>query len=247
MDRRYRRPLNRSVVLAVVLGGHLLLLLLLASSRFGQERAGKTNTEIRSILVRLDLERPEPVRPPPRAKKPAATPISPSRSPAVDSSVSAESSSAFASMEDTSGVAANDTPPIDWRAEAQRTAQGMAPGLLKQQSDECEKAKRLGKYPPGCKKPPSAYEKHFEPELKRVGVQGLIPYVRIGKRCVVALIGFGCALGKLPEADGTVFDDMRDPDRPRSSVPESNDPGFATAKMPAPLAIEPLAIEKEEQ
>jgi hypothetical protein len=44
--------------------------------------------------------------------------------------------------------------------------------------------------------------------------------VRIGKRCVVGLDFSGCQIGKLPEADGTLFDDMRDPDRPRGSVPD---------------------------
>jgi hypothetical protein len=238
MDRRYRRPLTRSVALAVVLGGHVLLILLLTSSKPGDGRSGKANTEVRSILVLLDLERPKPVESPPSETKPeAASGASNSRKRISARSASSEPASAPSGVQDASGTAI-DAPQIDWQGEAQRTAQAMAPGLLKKQLRECEEAKRLGKYPPGCKKPASAYNKHFEPEPKRVGMQGLIPYVRIGKRCVVALGAFGCALGKLPEADGTIFDDMRDPDRPRSSVPDIEDPtGFGTAKMPVPEAV----------
>jgi hypothetical protein len=67
---------------------------------------------------------------------------------------------------------------------------------------------------------------------------GLIPYVRLGKRCVIALGAFGCAIGKLPEADGTLFDDMRDPNRPTSSVPDIPDSGFGERPLPQGL-LEP--------
>jgi hypothetical protein len=237
MDLRYRRPLTRSVVLGVVVGGHVLLVLLLTSSKPGEERAAKVSTEFRSILVLLDLERPTPVELPPDEKKPEPMPrAGNSRSKPRSAARSAEPVSESSTAEDTSGTAIDvprDMPRVDWQNEAARTAQAMAPGLLKKQLRECEEARRLGKYPPGCKKPASAYNKQFEPEPNRVGIQGLIPYVRIGKRCVVALGGFGCMLGKLPEADGSVFDDMRDPDRPRSSVPDIVDEsGFGTATLP---------------
>jgi hypothetical protein len=47
---------------------------------------------------------------------------------------------------------------------------------------------------------------------------------------------FGCALGKLPEADGTLFEDMDDPDRPRSSVPDIPT-GNGLAELPTPEVI----------
>ena len=47
-----------------------------------------------------------------------------------------------------------------------------------------------------------------------------LPYMELGKRCVIGLGFFGCGIGKLPEPDGTLFDDMDDPNRPRDSVPE---------------------------
>jgi hypothetical protein len=209
------------VVLAVVLGGHVLLVLLLTSSKPGSGRSETAIPEFRSILVLLDLRRPELEDLPPDGMKfEPASEVRKSRTTA--GSASPESVIAPSGSEDSSGTPI-DAPRIDWQNEAQRAAQGMAPGLLKKQQHDCEEAKRLGEYPPGCKKPASAYDKHFDPEPKRVGMQGLIPYVRIGKRCVVALGAFGCTLGKLPEADGTIFDDMRDPDRPRSSVPDFED------------------------
>ena len=49
---------------------------------------------------------------------------------------------------------------------------------------------------------------------------GFIPYVRIGKRCIVGLGFWGCQLGKLPQANSHLLDGMTDPDRPGSSVPD---------------------------
>ena len=60
----------------------------------------------------------------------------------------------------------------------------------------------------------------WNPELPRAGVEGVVPYIRLGS-CVIALGAFACAMGK-EEANGHLFDELKDPDRPRSSVPDVN-------------------------
>lgn len=59
-------------------------------------------------------------------------------------------------------------------------------------------------------------------EDRRVGMAGPLPYVKLGKRCVLVAIFPMCVLGELPEANGHLLDDMQDPQRSRSSVPDPN-------------------------
>lgn len=68
------------------------------------------------------------------------------------------------------------------------------------------------------------------PSAASVALGTAIHAPRLGKRCIVALIGVGCALGKLPKEGGDLFERMRDPDRPASSVPN----------MPGGSAEEPM-------
>ncbi|MEZ5457795.1 MAG: hypothetical protein R3E65_00290 [Steroidobacteraceae bacterium] len=68
-----------------------------------------------------------------------------------------------------------------------------------------------------CKPRKGSWEWKAEPG--KVGMAGPLPYVRVGKRCIVGLGFFGCALGEPPPPNDKLLDDMRKPDRPRSSVP----------------------------
>ncbi|HEY2662944.1 MAG TPA: hypothetical protein VGI47_01290, partial [Candidatus Binataceae bacterium] len=78
-----------------------------------------------------------------------------------------------------------------------------------------------GEEPPGCHR----YRKPdpWSPEPKKFGFAGALPYMRLGKHCVIGLGFFGCGVGPFPEANGHVLDDRRDPDRPRSSVADPNE------------------------
>ena len=53
-------------------------------------------------------------------------------------------------------------------------------------------------------------QQHWDPEPKRVGLAGGLPYVRLG-RCVVGLGFFGCALSR-PRPAGHLLDNLRDTD-----------------------------------
>lgn len=239
MDKaRRRNPLTRFTVLAIVVGGHVLLVMLFANSRPSELRTVSLNSEAPPSLVLLNLmpepeleETPQPLLP---------EPITASSGVIADPGAFASEVPASAPEPNvgSSGSASVEGPPdelgIDWEREAQRTAEAMAPGLVRKQMQECEEAKKHGKYPPGCKKPASAYEPDWEPEPDRAGLAPL-PFVRLGKRCVVGLGFFGCTLGKLPDADGTVFENMHDTERPRSSVPEV--PATVWPERPAPQVL----------
>jgi hypothetical protein len=229
MDKARRRsPFSRYTVLAIVVGGHVLLVMMFANSRPGGMRIASSSSEDVEAIVLLNLAQ-EP--------QPAEIPEELSPEP-MTASVDVIDGSIPDPGVGSSGSDSVEAPPaesaVDWEREAERTAEAMAPGLVRKQRRECEEAKKHNKYPPGCKKPASAYEPRWEPEEKRAGFAPL-PYVRIGKRCIVGLGFFGCTLGKLPDADGSVFENMYDTERPRSSVPEV--PASVWPERPAPQVM----------
>jgi hypothetical protein len=107
-------------------------------------------------------------------------------------------------------------PPIDWYLEAEIVARETAAGVSAPARTDCDDVPRPGSLRPKCRKDPSEFL--WDPEPRRFGIEGGIPYVRVGS-CVVALIAFGCGIGKA-EANGDLFKDMRHPDRPTGSVPD---------------------------
>jgi hypothetical protein len=131
----------------------------------------------------------------------------------------------FAISLDTQGASALDALPlrlgVDWDQEAAAVANSQAESIFKELKRVCDEAARRGEQPPGChqyRKPDA-----WTPEPKKFGFAGGLPYVRLGKHCVLGLGFFGCSIGNLPESNGHVLEDMRDPDRPRSSVPDPNE------------------------
>jgi hypothetical protein len=220
-EQRFRRL----ATLAIVFGGHILLVLLIASHR--TEIRKQSSTLNHTVLVLLDeelpRERPLPKQVPERT--PPANESRARREQPLDQPVDAGASSTSVAVP----AAPEGIPQIDWHREAQITTNAMAPQLIKKQQRKCDEAKRTGAArPTGCKK--DSYEAEWKPEPGRFGVSGGIPYVRLGKRCVLGLGFFGCALGKLPD------EDMDDPDRPRSSVPDIPT-GNGLAELPTPEVI----------
>lgn len=106
---------------------------------------------------------------------------------------------------------------IDWGSEAGAAADDIVRGLVKGQTRHCDDSPKREPWMPPCRRHPGRFEWSAEP--KRAGFESGLPYVRLGKYCVLSVGVFGCALGS-PEANGHLFDDMKDPDRDRSSVPD---------------------------
>ena len=105
-------------------------------------------------------------------------------------------------------------PLTDWSAELETIAKEEAPALLAERLQKCHDAEMQGRFLVGCGKvkTPDIWDHH----------RGLAEFLAIGKR----------------QANGHLFDDMNDPDRDRSSVPDI----VALQKVPrrpVPLAIDP--------
>lgn len=227
MDVDWKKLFRQIGTLAIVLGGHVLLVMLIASDRTTDRHKQSSTLSTRTVLVLLKedqrRELPPPKQIPQRATKKRAPRDKPSQ---------AATNTAPPSVTPEAPVG---IPQIDWRRQAEITTSAMASRLVKEQQRKCEEAKRTRAVRPiGCKK--DSYEAEWKPEPGRFGMSGGIPYVRLGKRCAVGLGFFDCGVGKLPEADGTLFEDMDDPDRPRSSVPDIG-VGAAAADLPAPIVV----------
>jgi hypothetical protein len=72
-----------------------------------------------------------------------------------------------------------------------------------------------------CRRPKSHFE--WDPDVNKPMLEKLLPTFKVGKRCTVMPPFFGCVLGELPPPNGKLLDEMRDPDRPTSSVPSEAD------------------------
>jgi hypothetical protein len=117
-------------------------------------------------------------------------------------------------------VAPQPRAQTDWAAEARRVA-GATPLAKVAPRTDCEDTDRPGAMLPRCT--PRRPEFSWGHEPRRVEFAGGLPFVRVGKRCLVGLGFFGCAIGTLPDANGHLFDERKDLDRPRSSVPDAPD------------------------
>ena len=105
-------------------------------------------------------------------------------------------------------------PLIDWSGELDTVAKADAPALLAERLQKCHDAEMQGRFLIGCGKikTPDMWDHH----------RGLADFLALGKR----------------QANGHLFDDMNDPDRERSSVPDI----VALQRVPhrpVPLAIDP--------
>ena len=110
--------------------------------------------------------------------------------------------------------------------------------LARHETRKCNDSDKPGSWLPKCKKKPSSFEWNAEPQ--RAGFENGLPYVRLGKRCILILGLVGCALGAAPPANGHLFDDLKDPDRDRSSVPDIadiNEPANTAPRHPSVVVI----------
>jgi len=214
MKQSRRLHFTRVTAWTLVLGGHVLLLILLSTSKTKDRQSTASGPEPKTILLLLDM-----APPPIEASSDQLSPVTPNIARVRAPRVAAESLGQAITPEETPAPSRG---PVDWYSEAKEVAKDRGAALAAAQPRKaCDPSQsdRPGSLLPKCgtKKYKDA---DWNPEPSKAGFAGLLPFVMIGKRCVVGLGFFGCAIGKLPDADGTVFDDMNDPDRPRSSVPD---------------------------
>ena len=126
---------------------------------------------------------------------------------------------------------------IDWDLEAEVAADDRVAELPRAARRRCDDSDKPGSWLPRCRKHRSSFEWNAEPQ--RAGFENGLPYVRLGKRCVLILGLVGCALGAAPAANRHLFDELKDPDRDRSSVPDIaalNEPVSTASRHPSVVA-----------
>jgi hypothetical protein len=196
----------RPTALALVLLAHVPLLLLFVWGWRVSRDEPEQEVVFLSLWPQTPTEKPATPQPSPLrpTRKVSATP--PPRRPAdaIDSpeSIAPETAPSEPSR-----------PSIDWRAEGAAAAARQA---VPTPSAEFAAPPKTVHKP--CEKQQSTWE--WNKEEKSYGIAPL-PYVKLGKRCVVGLGFFGCALQKPPEANSHLLDDMHDGKTSPSSVPDA--------------------------
>lgn len=176
MGRTGNLSFRRCVAAAMVAGGHLLLVVLIAGTRSPDTKTAQSGAQDRIDLLVLDLPPPVESAPAPaQEQKRRRAPVPGPRKQRIPGA-----SAAAPAAEAPGGI-----PPVDWHSDAERIAQAKGAELLEELTRKCEAAAREGAPPPECPK-----RKHpfgWSPEPRKAGFQGLLPYVRLGKHCVVGL------------------------------------------------------------
>jgi hypothetical protein len=204
----YRTRRMPSIVLVLVTGCHVLVIVFLWTVKSTLPRnADSTRT---AWLVPIPVQRPKTVEHFQLQELAQRSIRIPSVSPAEILN------DAERALPDLAIEHSQDRPSIDWEREARRSVEALAPQLLEGLIAKCRDVSEP--IPPECK--PRRYEFKWSREPGTLEWDGLLPFVRLGERCVIGLGFFGCGIGPLPEPNGELFDGMQDPDRPRSSVPE---------------------------
>jgi hypothetical protein len=201
---------RRSAIACGILVAHVLVTwLLIASGRFPFQ----PSVPAAPPLIEIELTR--------IAERAPATDaaLRPGSSPSASSKHAPQSvatPSDTGSIQAPAGAERESQAPTDWDLQADLAAQDIVSDLVKGEKRKCSDSPTR---PPWLG--PCTRWGHFawSEEPKRAGFQSGIPYLRLGKGCVLVLGFVGCAFGA-SKANGHLFDDLRDPDRDRSSVPD---------------------------
>ena len=197
--------MRRLFALAVVVLHGLLLLLLVAGQRLRPDPARNAPAFV-SVWITL----------PPVLVKGPETPVTPAvaRLPRIARSEETSGPDEIEPAEaQPPSTEAAITPRVDWVGEAARAARRAAA--------ESEKREGFSDPPKALRKPCEFRKPSMEwngREDRRVGMDGIFPYVRLGN-CVVSLGFFSCTGSSAPNTH--ILDDMKDRDRPRTSVPDT--------------------------
>jgi hypothetical protein len=201
--KRVRRD---AFIWAAILAGHGLLLVVVLRIESQTQRA-KPDAAVAMSFIWLSLSSPlihrvterQPVA---LVPKPLRLEAQPQSSPEVQSAPPPET-----------------TPRVDWSREGAIAAAAIS----KAEATAASKPSTFSTPPNEMRKPCQPKESSMKWKPPRVGMAGTegglhLPYVAIGKRCVIGLGFFGCALGELPQVNGHLLDDMYDPNRSHTSV-----------------------------
>jgi hypothetical protein len=198
--------LQRYAVAAATLGLHALLVGFLIATTLRLHRSRGADEE--PLYVRY-FE--------PAARTPSTSPESPTRPRAEPPRLERSESAAH---EAAGAITVEPLPPVDWERDARSAADTIVADMARREHRWCNDSDKPGSWLPKCKRHPPAFgwsDNH------RAGFTNGLPYIRLGRRCMLVAGFLGCALGALPEANGHLFDGLKDPDRDRSSIPDVRD------------------------
>lgn len=202
---------QRCAVAIAVLGAHVLVVLLLLEARHVFERPALFAPGELSVFLGGPAAQPTAAQPAPAGARPAHAPSQGNITPAAGTATApSPAGEALSEVE-------KPPPPVDWYDSAHDVAQGIASSWGRSQTRLCDDSGRPGSWLPKCPKKGL----QFEAQAPRAGfIDGLIPYVRLGRHCTLILGLVMCT--EAPAANGHLFDldAIRDPDRDRSSVPD---------------------------
>ncbi len=208
-----RRP---SALAVLALHGLLLWLLALGF----RDRIEPAPEPPQFVSLWIDMPTPVPVLPKlsavqptqPRASEPARRPV---EAPVLIAPITLPDAPAPQAP----AVASNEAAPaVDWANAASRAARRAGEASATSKSDTFSP---LPKTMPKACKPKRSMEWRGQ-EDRRFGMTGGVPYVKLNDHCVLVALIPMCVMGKLPEANGHLLDDMKDPNRTHSSVPDPN-------------------------
>jgi hypothetical protein len=106
---------------------------------------------------------------------------------------------------------------IDWMREGSLVARSAGETLQPERSDAFSGP--VPRMREACVTKETSFK--WNPEEKRVGFSGGLPYVLLGN-CVVGLGFFACPMGEQPPPNSHLFDDMVASNRQESSVPDAD-------------------------
>ena len=199
---------RRFVVLVLVAAIHALLLIIARSPVINEARQPEVHSRSSVLFFREIMQ-----------AAPTAVSVEPRiREDRRRNDVDGDAVNAPPTMsDDAPSVEAQRPPSIDWKLHATQAATAVVAKAISQEKRKCDPGPEPNTFLPRCT--PPEHEFDWNPEPPTVAFSGGLPYVHVGEYCVVGLGFFACALGK-PEANGQLFEHMREPDRDRSSVPE---------------------------
>ena len=230
MQHAQSRELRAAAVWAVAVAGHLLLVTAFLSAKRSAARRLVAATS-GALLVLIDIA-PSPPTPQRLLTRDEGDARARRQAPPAASAAPFASAAPVASV--APAVQQRAAVHIDWQRESELVGKRVGAAAATPTVSNftppvpsthlCEQSKQ---HPP------------WNRELKRAGFIGALPYVRVGKRCLVGLPFFGCAIGHLPEPDSGLFTDMGAVDRSRSSVPDIPDclPPPAPVEWADPAAV----------
>jgi hypothetical protein len=211
--RRRLQPASpsRAIAIGLALLMHVLLFLLALRSSRSPPQAVVEQIQFVSLWADIKpLTEPKAVEVPP--------PESTSRAKTTRPAPNVAPSATTLSNEDVStAISPRSERPIDWQREATSAARRQAerPGELENSNAQPKTARKP------CE--PSESSLVWNPETPRAGFTRTpipLPFVQLGKRCMIGLGFFGCTLGALPEANSHLFDDIAEGKTMKSSVPD---------------------------